>query len=150
MITLWFDRFPPSDNHKGFFTSRRGGRRFVLSPATRLFYRYVYDLTRGVRPIAGWVTVSLAVVWPDRRRRDAQNLIKVLADSLQKAGIIGDDCRALIRIISIKRVGDSQGVASKYVSPGIHVTIEPASRMWIPDGEPTEWTPRDAIPEGMR
>jgi len=54
----------------------------------------------------GWVTVSLAIIWPDRRRRDPANLWKCIGDGLQKAGAIEDDCRMIPRILTVKRTAD--------------------------------------------
>ena len=37
------------------------------------------------------VVCELIVYWPDKRRRDASNLEKVLLDGLEAAGVVDDD-----------------------------------------------------------
>ena len=56
--------------------------------------------------IRGTFSVWIKAVAPDRRRRDADNVIKPLLDSLQRAGAIEDDC--LARLISIELVDGIQ------------------------------------------
>ena len=110
--------WPPSANMLWRSPNRGPLRgRHLLSPAAR---RYK-DNTRAILdalnldPIPGRVAVALVAHPPDRRRRDLDNLVKIVLDSL-KGAAFGDD--HLIDRISIER-GD--------VEPGglIRVRIAP-------------------------
>lgn len=89
---------PPSDNHAHVLVAR--GTRLLRAPshATATYRDTVGWLARAWMAETGWtpppqgVKVVLAywVFWPDRRRRDAGNLVKVLADSL-KGVVVADD-----------------------------------------------------------
>ena len=49
-------------------------------------------------PQAEKVVVELTVFWPDRRRRDAQNLLKLLCDALEGSAV-DDDRYMLVRVM---------------------------------------------------
>lgn len=79
--------WPPSTNHM-YARNRNGGVRLT---------KKAQDYVQMVRVIApghhamGRLYVLLMVSEPDRRRRDLDNLQKVLLDSLTKAGVWADD-----------------------------------------------------------
>ena len=50
-----------------------------------------YCRPRPTKPIAR-AAVGLTFVFPDRKRRDLDNLVKYVTDGLVAAGIIKDDC----------------------------------------------------------
>lgn len=52
------------------------------------------------KPVAGEVSISVGLVAPDRRARDAGNTDKAVCDLLVKAGIIIDDSNRYVRRLS--------------------------------------------------
>ena len=63
--------------------------------------------------LSGYLSVSITACPPDRRKRDLDNLLKPLLDSLTHAGVWGDDYQ--VNRLSIER-GDA--------TPGGHVHVE--------------------------
>ena len=53
-----------------------------------------------VQPIKGEVSISVGLVAPDKRARDAGNCDKAVCDVLVKAGIIEDDSNKYVRRLS--------------------------------------------------
>ena len=53
-----------------------------------------------VHPIKGEVSISVGLVAPDKRARDAGNLDKAICDVLVKAGVIEDDSNRYVRKLS--------------------------------------------------
>lgn len=47
-------------------------------------------LTAGVRQIVGDVSLSVAIYFPDRRKRDADNVFKAIADALNRVAYADD------------------------------------------------------------
>lgn len=101
MITLELP-WPPSINHYksiGSVTRTKSGKVFqkrINSKATIAFFHEVYTLTRQRSiPAALDETLRLSVTVelypPDRRKRDIDNPVKVLLDSLVHARVIADD-----------------------------------------------------------
>ena len=77
--------------------SRVYGRNHRLSDEAKRFYRAVAQLiqdsdTREL-PLAGKLCVEIAVSAPDVRRRDLDNLLKATFDSLEKGGVLHNDCQ---------------------------------------------------------
>lgn len=69
------------------------GNRRVMSREGK---QYVKDVAKacdqqGIAHVIGRITVEMWAHPPDHRRRDLNNLWKVLLDSLVKAGVFGDD-----------------------------------------------------------
>ncbi len=83
--------WPPSANHY----YRRVGARTLISRAGRAFRRQVAQIlaTRRLSPALGRLAVTVEVFPPDRRKRDADNLLKSLLDALQHGGAFPDDSR---------------------------------------------------------
>lgn len=52
------------------------------------------------KPVTGEVSISVGLVAPDKRARDAGNLDKAICDILVKAGIIVDDSNKYVRRLS--------------------------------------------------
>ncbi len=92
--------FPPSVNH----LYRRFRSRVVLSSEGRAYRDTVASALAalGVRPLAGPLEVEIDLYPPDRRRRDADNPIKILADSLQHGGAFEDDSQ-IVRLVVEKK-----------------------------------------------
>lgn len=81
--------YPPSINHYW----RRAGNRTIISREGRDYRSRVVDLLRRKRieTITGQLSVEVQVAPPDRRRRDLDNILKALLDSLQHGGAYEDD-----------------------------------------------------------
>ena len=92
--------YPPSVNH--MYTNARG-RRFPNAKA-KAYKTAVQEYIAEYRvPKLGDAKIAL-IVWaypPDRRKRDISNLLKIIEDSLQDAGVFDDDFN--IDFIEIKR-----------------------------------------------
>lgn len=100
--TLSLPMLPPPDNQRFI------GRFKILSTASRQFTRDLglYWMASKQQKVSGWVVVELDVVFPDRRKRDAGNLIKLTMDALVDCAAIDDDRFSLPRIMSVKRAPD--------------------------------------------
>lgn len=93
--------YPPSNNHykklgASRINSRTGKktRAFYLAPETSRYHREVAFrfLTQGGKKLLSKaIRMEVLVSPPDRRKRDLDNLLKVLSDSLQKCGAYEDD-----------------------------------------------------------
>jgi crossover junction endodeoxyribonuclease RusA len=81
--------WPPSLN--GYW--RRVGNRTLISAAGRSYREHVVLLIRMAKltPFTGPIRYEAVYHQPDKRRRDLDNLIKVILDSLQHAGLYADD-----------------------------------------------------------
>lgn len=88
MIELEF-KFPPSANHYW----RKFQNRMVVSKEGKQYQQYVAGMIQslGIEPITGAIAVYKIAYCPDMRRRDLDNLNKVLYDSCTKAGLWSDD-----------------------------------------------------------
>ena len=67
--------------------SSREGRHYRMKTVSRL---------GGIRPIDGDLALVVHLYPPDRRRRDADNCLKCLQDSLVHAGAMRDDSQVKI------------------------------------------------------
>lgn len=79
--------YPPSVNHYWLLGQR--GRRFISKAGVA--FRLAVKSLPLLQTFAGEVAVKITACPPDRRRRDLDNLLKSLLDSIQHAGIIRDD-----------------------------------------------------------
>jgi len=81
--------WPPSVNH--YWRTWRG--RILISRAGHAYRDAVVAILRAARikPLPGALAVHLELHPPDNRRRDADNLLKSLNDSLQRGGAFHDD-----------------------------------------------------------
>jgi crossover junction endodeoxyribonuclease RusA len=82
--------FPPSINR--YWKQRRG--RVVKSDEGRRYCTLAAWAARDARvgePMEGEVRVLFSVFPPDRRKRDLDNLHKVLLDALEAGGVFRDD-----------------------------------------------------------
>lgn len=71
--------------------------------------------SQKVKPVFGPFIMEIVACRPDKRRRDLDNLTKVLSDLLTTHGIIKDDCLAC-------------EIHSKWLGfgPNVYVTVHPA------------------------
>lgn len=105
--------YAPSVNH---YWLANGNRRYI-SPRGRAFRQHVIDsCPANHRAFGGRLAVSINVWPPDHRRRDIDNILKSLLDSLEHAGAYVNDSQ-IDKLLVIRRD----------VVPGgkIEVTIEP-------------------------
>lgn len=79
--------FPPTVNTY----YRHVGARVLISRKGRAYRKKIEEVLRGCRRIAGRVMMRVDVYPPDLRRRDLDNLLKGLQDSLTHAGLLADD-----------------------------------------------------------
>jgi crossover junction endodeoxyribonuclease RusA len=79
--------YPPSVNH---YWRHVQGRTFV-SREGRRYRQRVCALLAGSRPMTGRIHMTVVLCPPDRRRRDLDNAMKSLNDSLAHAGVFIDD-----------------------------------------------------------
>jgi crossover junction endodeoxyribonuclease RusA len=98
--------YPESVNHykkAGRLVRTKSGKLYqqrVNTDATKQFYRDVWvkicalkATTANWRPLQSTIAleVSLSLYPPDKRRRDIDNPVKLILDSLQRGGLIADD-----------------------------------------------------------
>jgi len=81
--------YPPSVNHY----YRHVGPRMLISREGRLYRERVQaELAASeIQPLPGQLAIRIELYPPDRRRRDADNAMKALLDSLQHGGAYLDD-----------------------------------------------------------
>ena len=79
--------WPPSVNRY----YRHVGYRVLISREGRRYRTVVVSRLRGVRKLTGDLRLEAECYPPDRRRRDLDNLLKSLQDSLVHAGVMEDD-----------------------------------------------------------
>lgn len=98
--------YPPSVNHlwkhwaHGVYMTAEGKayKDSVCAVIKKLYHG---------KPCLDDVALELAVYFPDRRRRDLDNLLKITQDSLVYAGLLADDKQ--IRHLSIWQAGICKG-----------------------------------------
>lgn len=87
--------WPPSVNTYWRSLVIRNRVRVLLSEDARKYHIDCLARTleeHGIlRPMAGRLEVHVRVFMPDRRRRDLDNMLKALLDTLKKIGAIKDD-----------------------------------------------------------
>lgn len=82
--------WPPSVNHL-YFTAPNGMR--LLNKAGKAYKESVIEIAKKVPcHVRGRLTLEVWAHVPDKRRRDLDNLRKIVLDSLQAAGVYEDDC----------------------------------------------------------
>lgn len=82
--------WPPSINHYW----RNVGLKVLISRKGREYRKEVAGIVLASRPrrtLEGRLAVDIRLYPPDRRRRDIDNTLKAILDSLEAAGIYVDD-----------------------------------------------------------
>ncbi len=81
--------YPPSVNRLW----RHVGHRVLVSKEGRQYRVQVAMALRmaGIEPLEGPVSLEIVLQPPDRRRRDLDNCLKILIDSLEHGGAFADD-----------------------------------------------------------
>lgn len=64
-------------------------------------------LEQGAPKVSGPVRVEISLCAPDRRRRDGDNLMKCLFDTLVRNRVIEDDSNAVVTGFSVEWVADA-------------------------------------------
>lgn len=85
-VTYWLP-YPPTVNH--YWKHWRG--RITISPEGREYRNAVQAKCSLLKAMEGNLDVQIVLLPPDRRRRDADNTLKAILDSLQHAGAYSDD-----------------------------------------------------------
>ncbi|HDR0997883.1 RusA family crossover junction endodeoxyribonuclease [Pasteurella multocida] len=98
--------YPPSVNH--YWKHTRDGRHYITDKG-RVYQSAVFMACMGYLPFKKPVSIKVQVWLPDKRRRDLDNLWKVLLDSLANAKIIEDDCWQCVPKQSIEAMGIEKG-----------------------------------------
>ncbi len=70
---------------------RKFNNRMVISAKGRQYRKDVMELLEGCRTFHGRLKVTIIATMPDRRKRDLDNILKSLLDSLDHAGVFDDD-----------------------------------------------------------
>lgn len=88
---------------------RHVGSRTLISRKGRQYRNDVAALLAGkqIEPMAGELSVNVLVHPPDKRRRDLDNILKSLLDSLEHGGAYNDDSQ--ISYLQIRRGGIVKG-----------------------------------------
>lgn len=107
--------YPPSVNHYW----RRVGRRTILSEEGRTFKERVAHVVASEHrdkalPLKGDVSLNVILCPPDKRKRDLDNVLKALLDSLEYAGVYEDDAQVMHLEIRRTSPGDD-GRSCAYV-----------------------------------
>jgi len=98
--------WPPSVNHYW----RRHGNRYFVSKEGQTYREEVFYLCHKYKGLYGAksrLSVVIEAFPPDKRRRDLDNILKSLLDSLQHAGVYEDDSQ--IDYLAIKRNPSLEG-----------------------------------------
>ena len=111
--------YPPSVNSywRHPTTGKLAGRH-LISEKGRVYRADVLEIACRYRipMINSRVSVSVDVFPPDRRRRDIDNVLKALLDSLVHARVIEDD--SLIDKLTIERCGVApKGLVRVFINP---------------------------------
>jgi crossover junction endodeoxyribonuclease RusA len=103
---------PPSVNHY----YRRIRKGVIISAKGREYRQQVKELVGDMLPLVELLSIEIDVTFPDRRRRDIDNLLKSLLDCLQYAGVYKDDSQ-------IKKLTIEEKMIDKE-SSGVYVRIK--------------------------
>ncbi|NBI12515.1 RusA family crossover junction endodeoxyribonuclease [[Haemophilus] felis] len=98
--------YPPTINH--YWKHTKQGRHYITDKG-RAYQSKVKEVCSGSVPFTKPVSVKVQVWLPDKRRRDLDNLWKVLLDSLVNAKIVADDCWQAMPKQSIEAMGVMKG-----------------------------------------
>jgi crossover junction endodeoxyribonuclease RusA len=84
--------WPPSSNI--YWRHYKG--RTLISREAKAYRNTILQLSHSIKPktpFIGRVGITIDVYPPDKRKRDIDNLLKILIDSLQAAGYYYNDCQ---------------------------------------------------------
>lgn len=100
---------PPTSNHRLAPVMTKSGTAMVKTPIYRTWMtQAVRTLTEGQpkdwQPIDEPVGIFVEICFPDRRRRDLDNVLKPLNDVITKAGIWQDDSLIVFQTVTRGKV----------------------------------------------
>lgn len=83
--------WPPSVNH--YWIQMVRGRKVIVAIGQRgqEFRRQVAEIVGEMTPLEGPLAVRIEAYFPDRRKRDLDNLLKAPLDALEHAGLYKND-----------------------------------------------------------
>jgi len=116
--------YPPSVNN--YWKSRWTGKfiQHYITPDGRAFRQDVIRRLHDWDMILGPITLAVEVFPPDRRKRDLDNVLKALLDSMEHAGVFEND----------SQIVDLHVVKRDPAPPGrVEVTVTQAVREWQPE-----------------
>ena len=103
MIEIEVKAYPPSTNQL-YKRNKNGSLR--LSDKHQMFRNMMFVNSRFKEKITKYpVEVEILVLAPDNRRRDLDNISKVVLDSLVNAGVLKDDSNKFINDLRIANIG---------------------------------------------
>ena len=116
--------FPPSVN--GYWRNING--RTLISAKGRAYKRAIAKLVQwnhAAKKLQGRLTVEVILHPPDRRKRDIDNSMKALLDSMQVAGVYLDDSQ-IDKLVIERRDVEKGGVVinPSYESSISHLMLE--------------------------
>jgi len=118
-FTLWLDKIPPSTNSiKRWMTPDREEFYALIALAAKRF--------RLPTHISDRVVLDIVLVWPDARRRDADNHIKCLEDGLVRAGVLIDDNLCYPRVIYAFTSSEAHQLPVEYRGGGVWLRLASA------------------------
>jgi hypothetical protein len=133
-LRLWFNCWPPTDNHKGgpVIRGRRVGYRSFTE--TKAFYGLVQcaKIEFKLPKVSGWVITEFRHIFRSAVHGDPGNYFKVTHDALQRGGLIENDKFALPLVFSVKYLEDFAVPGIQPPEPGMEVLIMPAPPERIP------------------
>ncbi|MDH2923948.1 crossover junction endodeoxyribonuclease RusA [Nicoletella semolina] len=98
--------YPPTVNT--YWRHTKQGRHYITEKG-KMYQSKVFVACLGYLKFEKPVSISVKVWLPDNRKRDLDNLWKVLLDSLVNAQILPDDCWQCVPKQSIEAVGIEKG-----------------------------------------
>ena len=117
-IVIELDFVCPSDNHRNGWGRGRSFPKKEYTEFLGLMAQW-WARNRGTKLLGYW-EVRLEITWQDRRRRDANNLIKTVCDALERAGAFEDDKRTQGHIDATHYPGEGGR------KTGMIITLRPA------------------------
>ncbi len=117
-MILSLPSLPPSVNQARTI-HKRGDKRFIGSSS--VYRAWIEEMThrvkvqRGAQRVSGPFRIEFTATRPDKRKRDADNLLKASLDAIVKGGAVDDDSDAAK--ISIEWIEDGP--------PGMAIVISP-------------------------
>ena len=111
-MQIFINSIPPSVNH----SYRAYRARVVLSARARAFKQLVADAApQDFLKLHGPVRLRIVLTFRDKRKRDLDNYLKVLLDSLK--GVYFNDDDQVYGLLVEKRIG--------YPNEGVEISLEP-------------------------
>ena len=138
--------YPPTINHYWRYV----GSRVLISRRGRNYRKKVmeYLQTRDLEKLTGPLSVNIELYTPDRRRRDVDNVLKAMLDSLQWGGVFEDDNQifrlAIEKILpEVKPKGKLKRRTKKEIEAGVELPkpFEGEALVWVTEVE-TESRPK--------